>query len=238
MLKSAASLICLLVCSSAHLSAAVIWQIGLDNNNTLASEMDPEFQADDFFYLDPGDYRTRQGYTGISTLAFGVDRTGMSPELVADGLGNDIGFERALTSGDPATNVFFQLSAAQLADGYLKFTVDFNKPSVWADPAPGPIPNASTDVTIYFNGVVIGTISDMVDASLFSYTVSNSAVNAVTGSNVISLVRTGDGVPAGWVSSFVVMDYLRLESVPEPSRAIMSALAIGLCFFRRRRSGC
>lgn len=237
MLKSVLSLIGLLACTAAHLPAAVIWQIGLDNNNTLGTEMDPEFQADDFFYLDPGDYRTTQGYTGISTLAFGVDRTGMPPEPVADGISNDIGFERALTSGDPATNVFFQLSAAQLADGYLNFTVDFLKPALWADPAPGPLPNASTDITIYFNGIVIGIISDMVDATLFSQTVSNSSVNAVAGSNVISLVRTGDSVPVGWVSSYVVMDYLKLESVPEPSRAIMSALAIGFCFFIRRRSG-
>jgi len=174
---------------------ALLWQIGVDNNDQ--NEFEAEFDADDFFYLEDGDYT---GTSPDGGFIFGaLWSAGREPEN--DGVGgNEIGFERALTEGDPDTHIFFQLDPEEASpDSQFTFTVEMRAAQ---DPS-------THDLEFRMNGNIFHSVDEVNAVGnnqvLITDTFSGEDVEAQAGPNVLTVART-----AG-TGAWIQMDYLTLE---------------------------
>jgi uncharacterized protein (DUF1800 family) len=115
-------------------------------------------------------------------------------------------FERAITEGDPRDRIHFPLTAAQAsAASRLRVTVDLFGGGAWIG---GSIPGFSShDVTVAFNGIVMGAFTGIHADRTLVFTVPASSVAAVTGANTLQIARTG-GLPGGYIT----LDFIRLEA--------------------------
>lgn len=177
-------------------SFSTVWQLGTDDNSlapfsqeSFASNNPPGSAGvkDDDYYL-AGTYPAP-----IGTLA--------ADEPVAN-------FERAVTSSDPRNRIHFNLTASQAAaSSRLRVTVDLTSGGAWVG---GTIPGFNShNVAVRFNGVLLGTTSDIRWNRTLTYTIPAQAVSAAAGANRLEIERTG-----GSAGGYIGLDYLRLEADP------------------------
>ena len=193
----------------------VVFSIGVDDETQNDFELEGDTLNDAQFYVHAGDYTTLSASAGANVTV---------PERVRDDLaGGTEGFPRALTSARTRLDLYFQLTPEQVAAGELHFEADLFSLGG----------NSSHDLVFSINGVTLGQIDGITAPQFASFDFLAGDVNAVAGSNVISIERVGGGSESPWIQ----FDYVQLTSaVPEPSSALMLALgAMGLGAFRRRR---
>jgi hypothetical protein len=185
----------------------ILWQIGDDNDNNDELEQEKSFLRD--FYVDSGDY------TGL-TPAGQLWTSG--PELWQNGDANDeIGMPRALTTGFLDIDMYFQLSAEYTTPGTVfRFGMDIQNVRTIAG-----LPS-SHDVAILVNDTLAYEVTGNTTEPIRGTFTSNQ-VGAQTGSNVITIRRTGGDIPA-WPAgtsnpnaSWIVFDYFRLEAISAPA---------------------
>ena len=176
-------------------SFSTVWQLG-DDDESLSPFTQENFSANSA----PGsatakddDYYLAGTYTGVGTV---------STEAIAN-------FEHAITQGDPRNRVHFELSAAQAAaTSRLRVTVDLRGGGAWVGQS---VPGFSThDVSLTFNGQPVGSRANITWNTTLSFTLPASAVNAVTGANVLQIERTGGGN-----GGYIGFDYLTLQADPD-----------------------
>jgi uncharacterized protein (DUF1800 family) len=172
-----------------------VWQLGDDDASTA-----PFTQENFSSNAPPGsatakddDYYLAGTYAGVGTVA-------------AENLAN---FEHAVSQGDPRNRVHFQLGAAQAAStSRLRVTIDLRGGGAWVGQT---VPGFSThDITVTLNGQTIGVRNNITWDTILDFTVPASAVNAVTGANVLQIERT-----AGGNGGYILFDYLKLEADPD-----------------------
>jgi autotransporter-associated beta strand protein len=159
-----------------------LWQLGADGNN--ANEF---VQENGNSNAPPGlpaavddDYYFAGEYGGsIGTLAVNDATTT---------------FERGLTIGDPTNRIHFNLTEDQLDDEF-QLVVDIIS---------GTFTSGNIPIVIEFNGVQIDARTITANGTFTTARFLGSAVNAVTGDNVISITRSGTG-------EWIVFDYIRLN---------------------------
>ncbi|MDF1739370.1 MAG: VCBS domain-containing protein, partial [Verrucomicrobiales bacterium] len=175
-----------------------VWQLGQDNGSSGEFEQEGggsqpapgSATARDNDYYFAGTY-------GIGTVA--------EDEAINDGIpGNSgalIGFERALTGGDPTTRIHFNLAPDEL-DKELRFVVD-NVSNGASGLASGPY-----EFEVRFNGnlVYTGEITTTGGSVHTTPAFTAASVGAVTGENIITITKTDSN--GGWMS----FDRLTLES--------------------------
>ncbi|MEO7098254.1 MAG: DUF1800 family protein [Luteolibacter sp.] len=122
---------------------------------------------------------------------------------------NVANYERAVTSGDPRNRIHFPLTAAQASSvSRLRITVDLFNGGAWVNQT---IPGFSThNITVTFNGQVLGVFNPITWDRTLSFTVNASSVGAVAGANVLQIERTGGGA-----GGYIEFDYLKLEADPD-----------------------
>lgn len=167
-----------------------LWIIGDDDGDQ--DEFEIENQADDFFYLEDGDY------TGLTPA--GAVWT-MGPEPWSVPLDADLGFERALTEADPDVNIYFQLDAGQANSG-TTFLVNCE----FADAEVGSM----HDIEFRMNGTTFhsepGVVADGATEVLVSPIFTGAEVGAAAGPNVLTIAKTGGS--GAWVQ----FDYVELKA--------------------------
>jgi hypothetical protein len=183
----------LLACCSTFASSVPLWVVGIDND--LTDDMEHEGDADDLFYVDPGDYTGVNGYGAGSGFYDLPGAVAISAEALIDPNSTTIGFERAVTLSDPVINMYFQLNAVSAASN-ARYQLNVET-------------LVSTDNNLEF--AVNGTPIDLV-----SYTSGNRShhidfsaadVNAVVGGNVLTVRKVGG------TAAYATVDYLRLALV-------------------------
>jgi uncharacterized protein (DUF1800 family) len=176
-------------------SFEAVWQLGDDDASTA-----PFTQENFSSNVPPGsatakddDYYLAGTYAGVGTVA-------------AESLAN---FEHAVSQGDPRNRVHFQLGAAQAAStSRLRVTIDLRGGGAWVGQT---VPGFSThDITVTLNGQTVGVRNNITWDTILDVTVAASAVNAVTGANVLQIERT-----AGGNGGYILFDYLKLEADPD-----------------------
>lgn len=193
----------------------VIFSLGANDNSQADFELEGDARNDAKFYVHAGNYSTVNGSTGA-----GADV--LLPEFVQDGSATD-GLPRALVPSRPKLDLFFQLTPEEAAAEKLRFEADLFSLGG----------GSSHDLVFSINGVTLGTFLNVTAAQLASFEFFPADVNALAGSNVISIERIGGST----TNSYIQFDYLQLSTVPEPSSAVLLALgAFGLGAFRRRRA--
>jgi len=169
-----------------------VWQLGSDDESLLPFTQE-NFSANNA----PGsanakddDYYLAGTYPGVGTVA---------TENIAN-------FEHAITQGDPRNRVHFQLEAAQAAStSRLRVTVDLRSGGAWVN---GSIPGFSIhDVSVTLNGQPVGSRNNITWNTTLTFTLPASAVNAVAGTNVLQIERTGGGN-----GGYIGFDYVKLEA--------------------------
>jgi hypothetical protein len=215
----------LLGLGSMAVQGATVFYIGIDNDRNSDFEQEGNPRNDNKYYWENGDYTAVTGIAGSA----GVNWT-KGQEIWQDGAADTTwansldGFARAITNSWTTHHIYFQLDPDEVGSGKtLTFTIDFLTPSQSEGNPP-----SSHNVNFYLDNVLFHTESDINAARLVTVTGIDASMLAA-GSHVLSWQRTG-GVN-GWVS----IDYLSLESVPEPSRATLLMLATGGVLWRRRR---
>ena len=216
------SLACLAISSfSSALSAAVVFQIGTFNNANTEFEQESSVWNNAQFYAHAGNYTTVTGLTGVGTTA-------ATPERLADGTDNTTwgntteGFRRALTSGLPTQDIFFQLTALEAASDTLIFKTRLI----------GPGTGSSHNLAFSFNNQIFWTQSNVIaDTGEFSIVLPKTSFTFNTGGNVISLQRTGGGTTSPWIS----FDAVSL-TIPEPGKGLLLLSGLMLISLRRVRN--
>lgn len=166
------------------------WLIGTDNNSQ--AEFETESGAGDNFYLENGDYTSVGGI---------VWTQGREPLIVATNVGDYDGFERALVPGDATENIFFKLTADQVAPtALMKFTVDFFSQGA----------GSSHDLEIRLNGTLLRTILGVTADRLEIIEGTPAALGAQLGPNKFTITRTGGNATNPWIQ----FDHLRLQTDP------------------------
>ena len=175
-----------------------VWQLGQDNGSSGEFERESggsqpapgSATARDNDYYFAGTY-------GIGTVA--VD------EAINDGIPDNsgalVGFERALTGGDPTTRIHFNLAADQL-DNELRVVID-NVSNGASGLANGPY-----EFEVLFNGhlVYTGAITTTGGSVHTTPAFTAASVGGVTGENIITITKTDSN--GGWMS----FDRITLES--------------------------
>lgn len=187
------------------------WQAGLDNNSNSdfgqengslnAAPGSATVRDDDWYFA--GDYPAP-----IGTLA--------ADEAL-------LNFERALTTADHTNRIHFNLTAAELVEGR-----EFR---LLIDNISNNITNGSIAFSVLFNDINVlnGTVTTTGGGLFTTPAFLATAVNAVEGENVVTLVRTTTG------GSWMQFDYVRLETqVPEPGM-LGGAIALLCTALLRRR---
>lgn len=131
------------------------------------------------------------------------------------------GFRRALTfsSGFEKEDIFFQLSQAQAQATSLLFRIRFHQLGT----------GTQHHLQFTLNGQIFATLNHVNEPTgILEYVLDGSMLNYSAGGNVIGLHRTGGS------SSWIAMDALDLQTVPEPGHTMLAGLA-GLCLFMKRR---
>jgi MYXO-CTERM domain-containing protein len=196
-------------------SAAVVtlFQIGTFNGNQ--SEFEAEGSGNNAqFYVHAGDY------TSITNAPSGPGLNVSSPEPIsADGID---GFPRALTQSRPLIDIFFQLTAEQVASPYLIFQTSLIQ--LGAD--------SSHNMEFLFNGTSIWSQSNITSSTgMLTLEIPASDFTFNEGGNVITLRRTGGSGASQWIQFDAV-----LLQTPEPSQAALALLGLGALGLRRTRS--
>lgn len=174
-----------------------VWLIGVPDGKH--DEFEHEGQADDRFYLNPGDYTGVYGWDTVAnsyTLA-GDNVLAAEPLIDPD---PTIGFERALVAGlEDTINIFFQLNSAHIRPG-AKYQFD-------AIVNGG---NSSHLITLGFNNHEFMSFNGVGHEGPTRYrqVFSVEGVNPQVGSNVLTL-RT-ENTASG---NYVTFDYLRLTLI-------------------------
>lgn len=185
----------ILVSLTGHGSAAsfdLLWQLGTDDNATLPflqEVSDSAPTANSAVTLDD-DYYIAGTHPVVGTVG---------TEAVAN-------FERSVTFWDPRNRIHFPLTAAQAsASSRVKITVD-----LFGGGASGVAGFASHNVSVTMNGQAVGTFNNLTWNHTLVFTVNASAVNAVNGSNLLQIERTG-----GTTNAWLQFDYVKLEVDPD-----------------------
>ncbi|WP_367871612.1 DUF1800 family protein [Luteolibacter sp. Populi] len=172
-----------------------VWQLGSDDNDD-APFSEPTYSpnnAPGLATAKDDDYYFAGTHPGVGPVA---------TESPAN-------FERAMSGGDPRKRIRFLLSAAQASSASrVKVTVDLFAGGIWIT---GPIPGfGSHNVSVTLNGQPVGSQNNITWNTTLIFTVPASAVNAVAGSNVLQIERTG-----GTANASITFDYLKLEVDPD-----------------------
>ncbi len=121
--------------------------------------------------------------------------------MVWSTLDDDLGFERALSTGDPDTNIYFQLNSGQANAG-----TTFLLNAEFADAEAG----STHDLEFRMNGTTFhteaGLVADGATETLVSPIFTGDDVNAADGSNVLTIARTGG------TGAWVQFDYVELKA--------------------------
>lgn len=184
----------LLAGSATAAQFATVWQLGSDDEN------DAPFSQESFgANTSPGSATIKDDdYYFAGTYPAPVG-TVAANETIAN-------FERSVTSDDPRDRIHFPLTAAQASPlSRLRITVDLFNGGAWVNQS---IPGFSThNITVTFNGQVLGVFNPLTWSRTLTFTVNASAVGAVAGANVLQIERTGGGA-----GGYIEFDYLKLEA--------------------------
>ncbi len=203
------------VFSFAHASRAefrALWNLGADDDSVA------DFAQENFTPNPPpgnpngkdDDYYFAGTYAGVGVVA--QDEPINDPvDNTASGL---LGFERAVTSGDPNNRIYFNLTATEAhPDVDLRLNVDLFAGGWWdANAGASGAGFGVHDVELKFNGNSVNATLDITEDTLVTETFKGSDVSAAEGENMIEITRTGgdsagDGGSTGWI----VFDYISLE---------------------------
>ncbi|MEO5713383.1 MAG: DUF1800 family protein [Luteolibacter sp.] len=171
-----------------------VWQLGTDDESELP------FSQESFGPNNsPGSATTKD-----DDYYFAGTYPGPVGTLAADE--NTGNFERAVTSGDPRDRIHFPLTAAQASSvSRLRITVDLFNGGAWVNQT---IPGFSShNITVTFNGQVLGVFNPITWNRTLTFTVNASSVGAVAGANVLQIERTGGGA-----GGYIEFDYLKFEA--------------------------
>ena len=173
-----------------------VWQLGNDDGDTapFSSESYGSNTAPGSAAVKDDDYYFAGTYAApTGTLA--------ANEAVAN-------FERAMTVGDPRKRIHFPLTAAQASTASrLRVTIDLFGGGGWIDGVGAVAGFQSHNVSVKFNGVLLGVKNAIQYDTTLVFTVPAASVNAVTGDNVLLVERTG-----GSANAYLQFDYLKLEA--------------------------
>lgn len=185
-------------CLAGHGFAAtfdLLWQLGTDDNGTLPFQQEVSDSAP----------------TANSAVTLDDDYyfAGTHPVVGTVGTEAPANFERAITQGDTRNRIHFPLTAAQASSSSrLKVTVDLFGGGAWVGQ---DIPGFNShNVSVTLNGQPVGTRNNITWNTTLVFTVNAAAVNAVNGSNVLQIERTG-----GSNGGYIQFDYLKLEVDPD-----------------------
>jgi hypothetical protein len=169
---------------------AITWLAGTDNGIT--DEFSHEAAADDDYYF-AGNYTS----VGGANLAVSESLRDDSTAAVIDG-NPAIGFERALTAGDPSSNIWFVLPPAKATVSSV-YRLSFDLLAVSGG-------NTTHDIVFTMNGLGAQTVSNITTPRLITIEWSGATVNPVAGPNKITYNRTG-----GTAGAYLTIDYVMLE---------------------------
>jgi hypothetical protein len=194
-----------------------LWVLGTDNNSQ--NEFSQENGSSN---SPPGSAGTKDDdyyFAGTYPVPVNVvTENEITRDPVNPGRNGTLGFERAVTNGDPNNRIHFNLDARQaLPASEIRLTLDLIGGGWW-DPAANGGQGASGagwgthDIAAFFNGMQVLSSTDIRANRTVTATFSAASVNAVVGENIIELTRTGgdskgDGSNRGWIQ----FDYILAE---------------------------
>jgi len=191
-----------------------VFHIGIQDNTQTEFEQEGGGRVDAKFYWETGDYTGVVGQSGAGA------NVGAGERLI-DGTSGD-GFVRALTSGATTSDVFFQLTADEVARGSLRYRTSLISRGA----------GSSHDLEFSMNGTAFLMLTNVAAATPVDVEFDAATVGAVAGGNVVSVRRTGGGTTSPWIQ----FDFMQLDAVPEPSTGLLILVAGGLLALRRRRA--
>ena len=193
-----------------------LWQLGVEDGSTNEFNQElggsfpppgsPTTRDDDYYFA--GFYSTVGIVSADETITDPVDQSNASADPV--------GMERSVTSGAPESRIHFMLNGGQAApSNEYRFEMTLLGGGWWNAATSANGGYGIHDVEITFNGVsIFNEIGIIANTDVRKHFTAES-VNAVTGENVIEIVRTGGdsdpanpGVSNGWIQ----FDYFSLES--------------------------
>ncbi len=184
----------LLCLGSARAQFQTVFLIGSDNAATSEFEQENPILQD--YYWSSGDF------TSLGGLNWTTGQETWNSGNATDTLG----FPRALTSSHSQTDIYFSLTSLQAGPNQpLRFTFDLF----------GLKANTTSDLEASLNGnPVFWSESGIASAKVVTITLKAGAAGARTGTNKLTLRRTGGQLDAG--SAWIQFDFLRMEADPSP----------------------
>ena len=193
-----------------------LWQLGVEDDSTgefnqeLAGSSPPPGSAT----VRDDDYYFAGFYPTVGIVA--ADETVTDPVDQSNASGNPVGMERSVTSGAPESRIHFMLNGGQATpSNEYRFEMTLMAGGWWNAATSANGGYGIHDVEITFNGVSIYNGTEIRANTDVREHFTAESVNAVTGENVIEIVRTGGdsdpanpGVSNGWIQ----FDYFSLES--------------------------
>ncbi len=242
----------MLVAFTLSANAALVWTVGLDDNDWPLTGTTGGAQTN--FWQENGTISTLPGsptspqvaqqsdndyyFAGTYSAVIGTNGSYTPVGVVA---ANELGAERAFAGGDLELRYHFNLPGTFAANDLL--SVSFDALNLHVDAA--TVPDSRFGVEVYFNNVLVGTQVVIRPANLgTTYTTSPfslASVGAVTGAgadNIVSLKGISYNAEGG--GNWMGVDYVQLDhtAIPEPGSSAMVFLAgmASLGFLGRRRA--
>lgn len=216
-------------------AATQLFQIGTFDNTQLEFEQESGAYNDPQYYYEAGNYSTivAQSISGAAVNYAGGQEILLTTPLNDPEL---LGMPRALVPDRPVVDIFFQMDATEASSTSLEFTTTLMALGNNGSGEVGYV-GSSHNLTFYLNGQAFH--SDTYSTTLFadrekafpvSVSIPFGSIPFNTGSNVLSVQRTGGSPNTPWIQ----FDALSLNAVPEPGSALLGLATLGLLAGRRR----
>jgi hypothetical protein len=182
-----------------------VFEAGVDNGSN--AELSHEVAADDDYYF-AGNYTAVGGPNQAADESLNDDT---DTNTVAGRTGNPaIGFERALTEGDPHLNVWFHAPAGAVSlSARHRITVEV------LSVGSGVVAPQTHDIQILLNDVPLRTETAITGARNVQFEISGLTSGLQSGPNKFTVRRTG-----GTLQGYVIFDHMMYEWLPDSPPAI------------------
>lgn len=196
---------------------STLWLLGVADQSVgeFNQELGGEFPAPGSATMRDDDYYFSGVYPDpIGELA--EDELITDPVDQSNQSGNPIGMERSVTSGAPRTRIHFNLNTSDTTSNIdYRFQTRLQSGGWWNPNTQGNGGFGVHDVDITFNGATIYSETGITGARDIDQKFSATDVNAVSGENIVEIIRTGGAsnpaAPDG-NSGWIQFDFFSLEA--------------------------